>query len=391
MVYVHSLVSVRTDGFGLMDWNMHRKPTRKMPGGYLWRDVNTFVHPALSVKIYVPVGLRHLIRHNSVYPGFTANVQSSAILNTSAMVFRVHHEYGVGVYVLYRVMRDADLFTYERSDADLCFQSCSDAAVFSDLGGQSLRFEVASYWDDRFSGCRSLSFGIESALSACTFPVPYWHSIYFGRYSPSLEIQTSSKNVLLCFIGDVRHRGNIMHGVRNGDVISEMSAISAEAGMRYGVKLFEPELILNFRKDFLGAWSSDKFLINVWELYAQSIFSWQPYGDTETRRGFYDSWMMGCIPIISHTSSLTYANLFGGNLFGVVGPYIQEVVIVLDDDAMNSGASVMDFLTSISVDEIRIRRRWLDRLAPLMQWDWNVNRTGDALLMAIASVMRGAV
>jgi hypothetical protein len=384
VVYVHSLLSVRSGGFGLMDWIMKRDFKAPLHGGHFWKDMNSFVRPALSVKIYVPVGLRNKILHKSIYPGFIANVQSSGILNASAMVYRVHNEYGAGVYMLYRVLSDTDLFTYQRSDADLCFPSCSDTAVFSDLEVQVLQFAVASYQDHRFSGCRLLLFGIESALSACTFPVPYWHSIYFDRNMsiPSMVPETSSKNVLLCFMGSVSR------GVRNREFVSKMSAISTEVGMRYGVKLFETKLVLNFRVDYLGAWNSERFLINAWELYADSIFSWQPYGDTETRRGFYDSWMLGCIPVISRTSSLTYAHLFRGNLFGVIGPGIEEVAIVLDDDMMNNGAFMVDFLTSISVDEIRIRRRWLNRLAPLMQWGWNVNRTGDALLMAIASAMR---
>ena len=57
---------------------------------------------------------------------------------------------------------------------------------------------------------------------------------------------------------------------------------------------------------------SSKFFIESWEIYATSVFSWQPAGDTPTRRAFYDSVMFGCIPVIAHGVSEIYAELFQG-------------------------------------------------------------------------------
>jgi len=60
---------------------------------------------------------------------------------------------------------------------------------------------------------------------------------------------------------------------------------------------------------------TSEFFLDAWELYATSYFSWQPQGDTPTRRAFYDSWMLGCIPVIDETAAEVYEQLFKGLAF----------------------------------------------------------------------------
>jgi hypothetical protein len=164
------------------------------------------------------------------------------------------------------------------------------------------------------------------------------------------------------------------------------------------LQLFAADYVFPSQKKESSVWGTEGFFIRVWELYARSVFSWQPPGDSETRRGFYDSWMLGCIPVISRHSANTYANLFHGHLFATIGPKIQNVAVVSDDDVMLSGAAILESLVAIPPTEIKIRRRWLKRLAPLMQWGWEEEeqdgdktkkRSPDSLLMALAVVMAG--
>ena len=48
---------------------------------------------------------------------------------------------------------------------------------------------------------------------------------------------------------------------------------------------------------------SNSFVASVFGAYADSVFSLQPPGDSLRRRGFYDSWMHGCIPVVTRESA----------------------------------------------------------------------------------------
>jgi hypothetical protein len=77
-------------------------------------------------------------------------------------------------------------------------------------------------------------------------------------------------------------------------------------------KLFSAPLVFNNHNHESLHWGNETFYSNCWKLYSKSVFSWQPFGDSPTRRGFYDSWMFGCIPVISNSSAKEYSLLFRG-------------------------------------------------------------------------------
>lgn len=306
-----------------------------------------------------------------------------------------------------RALHDKQLFTENIEEADLCFPNCniiinhdSSSSSSSITTTQSIVLEVLPQSASKFSGCSRITIGIETPMSKCAFPVPYWHSVY----SPDNNNKPSSvkswnilaeRHNLLCFTG------GSWRGYRRNHVIAEMQTISKSLLLlqhnnnnnhnhqqQQLQQLFAADFVFPSQKNESSVWGTEGFFIRVWELYARSVFSWQPQGDSETRRGFYDSWMLGCIPVISQHSANTYTNLFRGHLFTTIGPKIQNVVVVLDDDVMLSGAAILERLVAIPATEIKIRQRWLKRLAPLMQWGWGEKtRSPDALLMALAAVM----
>jgi hypothetical protein len=117
-------------------------------------------------------------------------------------------------------------------------------------------------------------------------------------------------------------------------------------------------------------------------MYAASVFSWQPEGDTETRRAFYDSWMLGCIPVISRSTACTYSGLFGGRLFRT----IEDIVVVLADTDMRNGAVIVSQLARITQEEIQLRRQRMAELALSMQWGWSdTGNATDALRTALVA------
>ena len=78
------------------------------------------------------------------------------------------------------------------------------------------------------------------------------------------------------------------------------------------LKLFSAPFLFQDHKSENGYWCEQHFYMFCWELYAKSIFSYQPSGDSLTRRAFYDSWMFNCIPVISESSAKEYSLLFDG-------------------------------------------------------------------------------
>ncbi len=340
----------------------------------------SLIKPVKSIKIYVPLPIKNKTDYAEKYPGIRFDYPST-ILDPAATWFWVHNEYYASRYILHRARHDSQLFTDNITEADLCFPSCDNIPQY-EPSSVGLTFKVTKDSEPKFSGCKEIVIKIESAVSACSFPVPYWHSIY-SPDSPSIppwDLPTARGN-MLCFIGG-SWRGN-----DRARTIAEMQAIS-HAGRGRGRRLFSAPFVFPSHADEGGVWGTPAFFARAWELYARSDFSWQPAGDTSTRRGFYDSWMLGCIPVVPRSSADAYRALFRGRLFGAAGPALEEVAVVLDDAAMGNGAAVLARLAAIPTAEVRRRREWLGGLAPLMQWGWGEGEgRADALQMAIAAVM----
>ena len=358
--------------------------------------IESFTLPALHVKIYCQKYTSSRERQQVKHLGFKTTNTSETLYNASNW-FWIHNEYEAGNYMLKRAQHDGRLFTENMEEADLCFPHCNSDNNNNGLTTrqqQTVTLEVRTQSKSKFAWCNQITLGIETPLTKCTFPVPYWHSIYLPDNNNN-SLANSPWNIMaqrhniLCFTG------GSWRGYARDRVIAEMKTISESFNSftTEGQKLFAVDFVFPSQKEESDVWGAERFFSRVWELYARSIFSWQPEGDSETRRGFYDSWMLGCIPVISQTSANTYKNLFRGHLFntGIIGPPIQSVVVVLDDDIMQSGAAILESLAAISSTEIKIRQRWLKRLAPLMQWGWDNSSSSskhpDALLMALAAVM----
>ena len=90
-------------------------------------------------------------------------------------------------------------------------------------------------------------------------------------------------------------------------------------------------------------------------MYASSVFSWQPWGDTSTRRAFYDSWMFGSIPVIHVKSAHDYENIFRGLLFRAAGIALNDTALVLDGYTFCNGERLLEVLACMPMEEIERR------------------------------------
>jgi hypothetical protein len=335
-------------------------------------------------KIYVPWPLNLTMIYKERYPGtpFLSDSSDDNILAPASEWLRVHHEYLGGTYLIHRLFHDHRLSTNDIAEADLCFPSCSTSQMGLEdvsFGGNILTLQVK---EGSHQTCNAMTIGIEILMTQCSFSVPYWHSIY----RPAGLISLSSKEPwrlnatrakLLCYVGGV------VRGIGRGKVIENLHA-NYNDGM-FASHIFKPSS-LHLHGD---EWNTNALFKHAWEMYATSIFSLQPEGDTETRRGFYDAWMLGCIPVISKSAACTYGSLFGGRLFAAPRPSLEDIVVVLEDDVMPDGVGIMSHLMLISDDERARRRQSMAEIAPFMQWGWG-GEEDDALLTALRLFMQSA-
>jgi len=87
-------------------------------------------------------------------------------------------------------------------------------------------------------------------------------------------------------------------------------------------------------------------------------------GDSATRRGFFDSIMLGCIPVIFHSDVY---QPFGSPLINVE----DFAYVISEEDAFadtKSGSRILQRLEAIPKEEIRQRQEGLARLAPRIQY-----------------------
>ena len=334
-------------------------------------------------KIYVqwPLDLDMVYRER--HPGVPFRIENERANESLRPVhawLKVHNEYLAGIYLLHRSHHDRRLFTNNISEADLCYPGCTHVlGTHGPHAAQILRFQVKPGSAMLFNGCHDLTIGIEILMTPCSFSVPYWHSIYYpGGPSSQTPWNTTTRTKLLCYVGGT------IRGIGRGSVIDMLY-------VDYFTKAQEP-LFFNDTVGPTGVRPDNlqQLFEHVWEMYASSIFSWQPEGDTETRRGFYDSWMCGCIPVISRSAACTYGGLFGGTIFAAPRPSLEDVVVVLDDTVMYDATSIMNHLRAISYEEITRRRQRMAELALLMQWGWDTENGNqlDALTAALGVFMQ---
>jgi hypothetical protein len=62
------------------------------------------------------------------------------------------------------------------------------------------------------------------------------------------------------------------------------------------------------------------------QIYLNSHFSLQPYGDKKSRKGFYHSLLMGCVPVVFENNYQIYEKIFEGLV------NLQDICIVLSFD-----------------------------------------------------------
>jgi hypothetical protein len=144
---------------------------------------------------------------------------------------------------------------------------------------------------------------------------------------------------------------------------------------RKEIDLFDDIKVLNTNKVIDDKWISinDVDTYNeIDELYLNSYFSLQPHGDKQSRKGFYHSLLLGCIPVIFDDNYDIYKKI----LEGIVN--IEDISVILTKD----GKKFDDVLkTELSNIDSKIKN--IDKIKHLLLYDVNDLSIVDFILNKI--------
>ena len=199
-------------------------------------------------------------------------------------------------------------------------------------------------------------------------PIPYLTGFYkIRKYKHTFK---NKRKYLLSYIGGtwrgpINNKGEPVREI----TINELNKYSNSIKSTLYEKLFYAPFISTSRlQEAEYGWKDGIFTVKSIEIYFDSVFSWQPNGDTPTRRAFYEALLLGNIPVISYSSYLIYKNLLIGD------KKIQNSIIVLEDKYFFDGKYVLTYLLSITQDEINERQKNIIKLSNHLQWNVDLKK-----------------
>ena len=183
--------------------------------------------------------------------------------------------------------------------------------------------------------------------------IPYPSHLHFGLQAGFKHWNTSfmliNRTTLVSYVGNKRYRDfkdtAIMKNHIYNDCALRDQCVRVNARPFSSLKKKGPELKLLFV-----------------DTYLHSVFCLQPGGETYTRKGFWDSIVVGCIPVVFHIEASHY-------------PWhltpVEDYTVFINGTMLLSGqVKYIDFLLSIPYGEIRRKQGNIERIRQTLQYNW---------------------
>ncbi len=202
---------------------------------------------------------------------------------------------------------------------------------------------------------KTFKFGIEKDI-----PIPY----FTGLYSKcNIKINNKRKYLLGYIGGTWRGKRNSFGKPLRKIVIDELIEINNK---NKNELFYSPIIAKTHKHESELGWSKGEISKNAKLVYYDCIFSWQPHGDSPTRRGFYEAILCGNIPIISKTSYSIYKKLLIGN-------ELNKICIILDDNKMYDANFIIKYLLDIDNNKIDSLVNEINNTKNRLQWNIFIN------------------
>jgi len=232
---------------------------------------------------------------------------------------------------------------------------------------------------------KKIVFNIENGLGfiSADIPIPYFTGLYTKtNIDNKLKFTEllNKKKYFLSYIGGVwrgpRDNNNTPKRKLAIDIFFSLNKKNTE---KYKELFFAPLIANTHKHEGELGWNKGSFGIKAKNIYYDSLFSWQPEGDTPTRRGFYESILCGCIPVINKTSFNIYKKLLIGE------ENVKKIAIILDDCNFYDGNYVFNYLLSLNSDKITEYRNNINQIKDRLQW--NIFNKENAFIDVIKKIL----
>jgi hypothetical protein len=281
---------------------------------------------------------------------------------SKSYIFLNHNEYIFDKYLTYlfeycqnnHEYNNKILFVKDKKDCDIIIVSVKEQGLL-------LENNITK---------NKIYFGIEHSI-----PIPYLTGTYsIVDKTPAFFSNNNDRKYLLAYVGGSWRgpKDKLGNSNRNNAIKGFHDLNSIKYSNRYE-KIFHCPLLANSHsEETLLGWICGNFSVEAKKAYWDSVFSWHPYGDTPTRRAFYEAILLGNIPVISKSSYHIYKNLLIGK------ECIDDIAIVFDDKMMFNAEKVINYLLEIDNSQIFKRRNIIGKIFNRIQW--NITSDTNALL-----------
>ena len=232
---------------------------------------------------------------------------------------------------------------------------------------------------------KTIVFNIENneGFKPADIPIPYFTGLYTKtNIDNKLKFTEllNKKKYFLSYIGGV-WRGPIdNNGIPKRKLaIDTFFALNKKNTNQYRELFFAPLIANTHKQEGELGWEKGAFGIKAKDIYYDSLFSWQPEGDTPTRRGFYESILCGCIPIINVTSFNIYKNLLIGE------ENVKKIAIIIDNVNYYNGNYVFNYLLGLNNDKIIEYRNNIIKIKDRLQW--NIFNNNNAFIDVVKKIL----
>jgi len=198
------------------------------------------------------------------------------------------------------------------------------------------------------------SYSLEgSHTNSNTIPYPT------GIYQIDNNFINKNRGYLLSFVG-----GNWRGHRRN--FLEKISQIKDSLeNIKYKSVYYCPLLTTSNSHELAMGWEEGAISTIAKKTYYNSVFSWQPGGDSITRRGFYEAILMGNIPVISERFfELEYGRLLLGKNI------VKDICLIVNEGVMNDAEELIKFLLCVEEDEISHKQEKIKEYSPRLQWNF---------------------
>jgi hypothetical protein len=198
----------------------------------------------------------------------------------------------------------------------------------------------------------------------------FHQNVYFVCYE---NVESNNKQIPVPFCTHIKCDPSQYQIPKHGE---KKHILSYVGRYRPEIELFKDVYQLNTDKIKDDRWISinnQNLYDKIDGIYSDSYFSLQPHGDKKSRKGFYHSLLMGCIPVVFENNYQIYEKIFDG----IVN--LQDISVILSFEDKDRYSEIL----SNEIQNIPNKLKNIEKIKNLLLYDENDSSIVDYILSRI--------